>query len=131
MRWLALAVRQKWSLSDTFRKLAAYFPQRTLRDRLVRAAGRTDLGIHWCDSLHRARILRRSDCVLLKSAERVGNLAWALDEMADSSLRRAAYRLRALVSLAFPLCVLLFGACVFFIAVAILLPLFSLIAGLT
>jgi type II secretory pathway component PulF len=131
MRWLALAVREKWSLSDTFRKLAAYFPDRTLRDRLVRAAGRADLGIHWCDCLQRARIVRRTDGVLLKSAERVGNLAWALDEIADSSLRRAAYRLRAMVSLAFPAFVLLFGGCVFFVAVAVLGPLLMLIIGLT
>ena len=46
---------------------------------------------------------------VFKSAERTGNLAWALDEMADSSLRRSAYRVRGFVSVAFPIVLIAFA----------------------
>ena len=65
----------------------------------------------------------------LRSA--AGNLAWALEEMADSSVRCAAYRLRAWLNVLFPAVVIVFGGCVFFIALGILMPLFALIPGLS
>ena len=68
---------------------------------------------------------------MLESAERAGNLAWALDEMADGKTRRSAYRIRTWISLLFPLCILTVGSLVMFVAVALMLPLFKLISALT
>ena len=64
---------------------------------------------------------------MFQAAERTGNLAWALDEMADSTLRRSAYRMRAALNVALPALLVAFGGLVLCFAVGMLLPLFSLI----
>jgi type II secretory pathway component PulF len=130
LRWLAVAVRQKRSLVEFLRLLASYFPQAGLRRRLERSASRVGKGVHWCDALRRAGLIGSADCAVFQSAERTGNLAWALDEMADSSLRRAAYRVRGIVNVAFPLALLVFAACVLAIAAGMFFPLLKLIGGL-
>jgi type II secretory pathway component PulF len=131
MRWLAIAVRQNRSIVEFMRLLASYFPQPGLRRKLERAASRIGKGTHWCDALRRVGVIRAADCSIFKSAERTGNLAWALDEMADSSLRRSAYRVRGFVSAAFPVVLIIFAGCVLTIVTGILFPLISLIAGLS
>jgi type II secretory pathway component PulF len=131
LRWLAIAVRQKRPISEYIRLLSAYYPRATLRRRLERAAKRTDKGADWCESLLRVGVIRRPESLVFQAAERTGNLEWALDEMADSSLRRTAYRLQALHNILFPAAVIAIGSIVFFVALAILLPLFSLIQWMT
>lgn len=90
-----------------------------------------DRGQDWRDSLLATRILRRRESVLFKSAERAGNLAWALDEMAQSGVRRSAYRIRAWTNVIFPALLVGFGVIVLFISLGILLPLINLISGLS
>jgi type IV pilus assembly protein PilC len=68
---------------------------------------------------------------VLQAAQRVGNLEWALDELADASLRRAAYRWQAVVNVLGPLVILFAGLLVGFIVVALFMPLISLIQGLS
>ena len=68
---------------------------------------------------------------MFRSAERTGNLAWALEEMAESNARRAMYRLRALTNVAFPVAVLVLGSFVLLIAFAMFSTLFKLISGLS
>jgi type II secretory pathway component PulF len=130
LRWMAVAVRQKRPMADFMRLLAGYFPQAALRTKLERSARRIGNGVHWCDALQRAGVIRGTECSILKSAERAGNLAWALDEMADSTLRRSAYRMRTFVSAAFPIVLLVFAACILAIAAGIFLPLLSLMSGI-
>ncbi len=131
LRWLAIAVRRQRPLAEMVRLLAGYFPQARLRQRLERAAQRIEDGERWCESLGQVGLVRRSETALFQAAERAGNLAWALEEMADSSVRRATYRMRAALNVLFPATVLMFGGCVFFIALGLMLPLFSLIQVLT
>ena len=73
---------------------------------------------------------RRNDAAVLASAQRVGNLDWALRELAESSDRRLGYRLQFWLQLIFPLIVLAVGALVFLLAVAYFLPLVTLITKL-
>jgi len=131
LRWLAIGVDQKRPISEVVRLLAGYFPRPGLRIRLQWAVKQMDAGAHWCDSLERAGLVRRPEGVVFRAAERTGNLVWALKEMADSSVRRTAYRIRALLSVVFPVAVLAVGACVFVIALAILAPLLSMIQHMT
>ncbi len=130
-QWLAVAVRQNLPLGEMVRMLAAHFPQARIRRRLERASMSIDRGADWRDSLQASGILRRRESGLFKSAERVGNLAWALDEMAQSGLRRAAHRIRAWTNILFPAVLLGFGAVVLFICLGSFLPLVNLINGLT
>ncbi len=130
MHWLALAVRHNLPLADMVRLLGEYFPQSSLRGRLERASTRIDRGADWCDALRQVRVFRRSESALFEAAQRAGNLAWALEEMADSGVRRSAYRIRAAVDLGFPVALLVFGAAVLFVILATFLPLVLLIEGL-
>lgn len=130
MRWLANSVRQQRPLAEVIRSLATRFPQHRVRLRLEQASSRIDRGADWCDSLRSAGLIRRSESALFKTAERVGNLEWTLDEMASSGMRRAAYRIRAWMNIAFPVVLLLLGMVVLFITVGVLMPLIAMIEGL-
>lgn len=130
LRWLATSVRQQRPLADAVRTLAIRFPQHRVRMRLEHASSRIDRGADWCESLRSAGIVRRSESALFKTAERVGNLDWTLDEMASSGMRRASYRIRAWMNIAFPAIVLLLGVIVLFITAGVLMPLVAMIEGL-
>ena len=69
------------------------------------------------------------EAAVFRSAERTGNLAWALDEMAESIARRAVYRLLAVSNVVFPVSIAVLGSFVMLIAFALLSPLFKLISG--
>lgn len=131
LRWLALAVRQNRPLAERVRELAGCFPHRAIRRRLARAAQWIDGGGDWCTGLRRTGLIRGTEAAVFQAAERTGNLAWALEEMANSNIRRLTYRLRAWLNVFFPLLVLGFGGCVLVIGVGILQPLFQLITWLT
>ena len=61
----------------------------------------------------------------------MGNLPWALHEMADSNRRRFIYRVQAVAQTAFPPVVIVFGLIVMFIVVALFEPLVVLIQKMT
>jgi len=130
MRWLALAVRQNRPLPDMMRLIAGYLTRRGLRRKLEWAAKRVEQGASWTDCLRKTGLIRASDAAVFRSAQRAGNLAWALEEMAESSARRSIYRLRALVNVIFPVALLALGGSVLFVVFAILAPLFQLIQEL-
>jgi type II secretory pathway component PulF len=127
---LGTAVRQRQSISGTLQLLAGLTPSRRARRRLNAALQRMEGGAHWVDALERAGLATAAQGAVIKSAERAGNLAWALTEMADTAVRRAAQRARAVLSFVFPLCVIAFASCVLLIALGIMDSLFSLIRAL-
>jgi type II secretory pathway component PulF len=113
------------------RLLAQQYPRPRVARRLERAVAGIDRGSDWCDALRSEGLLTNTDAALLQAAQRVGNLAWALDEMSEGSLRRWAFRWKILVDIAFPLLILVLGLLVMFIVVGLFLPLVSLIQGLS
>ena len=131
MHWLAHAVRQNRPLPEMMRLISAYLTKRRLRAKLQRTARRIDQGLDWTECMQEAGLIRRPEAAVFRSAERTGNLAWALDEMAESNARRSIYRLRALMNVAFPAAILGLGCCVMLIATAILSTLFKLISMLS
>lgn len=131
MRVLAWGVGKKFPLETVIDLLAQVYPRSGVRTRLQAAAHRCQSGTHWCDSLRKVNLLRPVDEAVLKSAERAGNLAWALEEMADSTLRRLILRLRFALGVGFPALLLLFGSVVGFFVIGLFLPLVALIQGLT
>ena len=128
MRVLAVGVHQNGPLNRIVWMLARLYPKRGVRASLQRAGERINNGEDWCDSLVRQRLIRRGDAAVFKAAQRVGNLEWALDEMADGALRRITYRLLLVLNIFFPLVILLIGAVVAFIAVGLFHPLVRLIS---
>jgi len=131
MRALAVAVRQQQNLAAAVFRLSRQYPRASIGRRLAKASARIDNGEPWAEALYRVGLFRAADQAVFQSAERVGNLAWALDEMADSTIRRFAYSLRAFINIAFPLVILVFGVLVLFFVAGMFLPLISLIQGLS
>ena len=89
LRSLAHSVAQGRPLTEGLELLGQWYPTMHVAQRLLRATEQVRGGQHWCDSLEQQRLLRPAEAAVLKSAERVNNLQWALAEMADMSTRRA------------------------------------------
>jgi type II secretory pathway component PulF len=87
-------------------------------------------GAHWTEALHAVGLITKPQVSVIRSAERADNLSWALNEMADSTIRLTAHRTNAVLSFVFPACLLAIGFCVLLIVVGMMLPLFDLIGSL-
>jgi general secretion pathway protein F len=87
-------------------------------------------GAGWPDSFRKEGLLTDAEAGLLESAERVGNLVWALREVADSRERRLAYRVKVLNSLAQPVLIVGLGILVLIIVTAYFLPLVEIVLHL-
>ncbi len=131
MHWLAHAVRQNRPLPEMMRLISAYLTKRRLRSQLQRTARRIDQGLEWTECLQEAGLIRRPEAAVFRAAERTGNLAWALDEMAESNARRSIYRLRAVTNIAFPAAVLGMGCFVLLITAAVFSTMTKLISVLS
>jgi type II secretory pathway component PulF len=130
MRCLALSVKQQRPVGEMIWLLANLYPKSSVQNRLMRAGNAVNNGEHWCRALRRGKLLRPSDVAVLTAAERSGNLEWALDEMADRSIRSLAYRIRLALSVLFPLVLFLFGLVIAFVVISLFMPLVDLIRGL-
>ena len=73
----------------------------------------------------------RADAALLASAERVGNLPWAMRETADSGERRLAYRLVAVGQVFQTLAILAMGGLVLLFTITYFSPLVTLIEAMS
>jgi general secretion pathway protein F len=131
LRVLARFVERGRPLGEGLGALVEIYPARWIRRRLRRVADDLDRGSHWCTSLHARGLIRDVDAAVLESAQRAGNLPWALRETAESSERRLRYRLQAWIQVLFPVAVIALGCLVFLIVVAYFQPLVTLIEALT
>jgi type II secretory pathway component PulF len=127
---LAVVAGQKRPLSEGIASLARTYPKSDVRQRLCLAVAETEAGRDWCDSFQRQGLIQGVDKSILQAASRVGNLPWAMRELADSNRRRFAYRLQAFVQTLFPPAMILLGLLVMFIVVSLFLPLIELIISL-
>ncbi len=98
-----------------------------MRRELIKVDDQVQLGELWISALERQGIIQTSDAQVLISASEVGNLAWALRELAETSERRLAFRFQAVIQTLFPLVVLGLGMVVMFLAVAFFSPLVKLL----
>jgi type IV pilus assembly protein PilC len=131
MRSLGLAVRQKLPFEGMIGLLAVQYPSASVRTRLSKALQRMDRAEPWHTALWQAGLLHHAEAGLLSSAQRSGNLEWALNELADSAMRRLAYRIRIAMNIAFPTILLGYGIVLGFIVMSLFMPLVSLVMGLT
>ena len=131
LRGLALCVRRGLSLGDAMQVMSQEFPRSNTAWRLRLAWYGIGCGVPWRLSMQRAGLLSDAESAVLGAAERSGNLPWALEEMADSSLRRYILRLQMRYQTAFPLVLLLLGGVVGFVVIALFMPLVALIQGLS
>jgi protein transport protein HofC len=131
VRSLALVVEGNKSVSLGLATLAGHYPTFWVRRRLRAVESDVRHGVDWIQALWRHRLIRATDAEVLSSASKVGNLGWALSELAESTERRLTLRFQAAVQTLFPLVVLTLGGVIFLMAVAYFLPLVQLIQRLT
>jgi protein transport protein HofC len=131
MRSLGLVVEGNKPILLGLQTLAGHYPTYWIRRRLLAAESDVRRGVDWIQALWRHRLIRASDAEVLSSASAVGNLGWALFELAESAERRLETRVQATVQTLFPLVVIGLGAMVFLMAVAYFMPLVQLIQRLT
>jgi type II secretory pathway component PulF len=130
LRSLAQPVQRKCPLDRTLGMLAQWYPRGHVRRRLDGVTLQVTQGNDWCHALRESGLIGEAEAAVLRSAERVGNLPWALREMSESILRRIAYRVGFVLSLCIPGIILAIGACVGVYAVAFIFPLMELVSGL-
>jgi type II secretory pathway component PulF len=111
--------------------MADIYPLGTVRSWLRKVTTAVENGQDWCAALRKVRLIDRTDEVVLRSAQAAGNLPWALEEMAESLLRREMYRWQAWYNILSPILILFMGVCVGFVCVALFLPLVGMIQGLS
>ena len=131
LRALSLVVEGQKPVSLGLGALASHYPVWRIRWRLAAAESDVRQGVDWIQALWRHGLIRATDAEVLASAAAVGNLGWALSELAETAERRLATRSQALVQTLFPLVVLMVGMAVFFLSVAYFIPLVQLIGRLT
>jgi len=127
LRSLSLVIDGKKPVSLGLSTLAAHYPTWRIRRRLKRVESDVRQGVDWIQALWRHGLIRATDAEVLASAAAVGNLGWALAELAETAERRLAARSQAVVQTLFPLVVVMLGMVVFLLCVAYFLPLVQLI----
>jgi type IV pilus assembly protein PilC len=130
MRALALAVRRDERLLAAMIMIADQYPITIVGQRLGRVMLLAAGGVDWTQAMQAYGLIGQADAAVLKAAERAGNLAWALEEMADRALRREIYRVQVLLQVLFPIVLLAVAALVFLFVVGLFLPLVTLIESL-
>jgi type II secretory pathway component PulF len=131
MRGLALALRRGMPMPEALKLVEESYPLSVVSRRIAWARQRVESGMDWRQALLGVSLITQADAAVLAAAERVGNLDWALEEMASSSLRRQAHRVQVGLQILFPILLLSVGLVVFIIVCGLFMPLISLIQGLT
>ncbi len=103
--------------------MAGKYPRKHMRHRLQRCATAISRGESWCVCLRDEGLIRKTEADVLSAAERVGNLPWALEEIADGILRRLRYGLNMWLQFLLPLFILIVALVVAITGYAILEPL--------
>lgn len=127
LRSLAVAAETDRPLEPALAALAEFYPSLAIRIRLGAALAQISGGCPWPVSLGDQGLLRRGELALITSAQRVGNLPWALREVADGIERRLALRLHRWLEFLAPVFLLLAGAIVMVVVVGLFIPLVRLI----
>jgi type II secretory pathway component PulF len=129
-RSLSIIVGAGQPISVGLNSLARAYPRPWIRRRMARVARAVDQGEPWSAALHSQGLVRDAELAVIDAAERAGNLAWALRELADAGERRSSYRLELLAQLLFPAALLMAAVMLLSIAVAYFGPLALLIERL-
>ena len=131
LRSLGLSIEGGKPILDGLFSLTRDYPSAWVRDRLTLAARDIRDGENWVESLRSRQLISRTDSAVIASAERVGNLVWALEETAAASERRVGYQLQFLIQTLFPVLVLAMGVFVLIFCVAYFSPVVRLIERLS
>ncbi|MDG3004020.1 type II secretion system F family protein [Paludisphaera mucosa] len=130
LRSLAMTAESKRPIEDGLHTLASRYPTRWVRRRIAAAEDEVRRGVDWREALARQGLIRATDHEVLNTAAAVGNLPWAMNDLADAADRRTALRMSLLAQAIWPFVILSLGALVMFLAVGFFAPLVELIGRL-
>jgi general secretion pathway protein F len=130
LRSLSLSVEAGQPIETGLSTLSSHYPTWWVRRRLIKVDNEVQHGGSWIDALERQALIRGTDAEVLDAAARVGNLAWAMQELAETGERRLAFRFQGVIQTLFPLIVISLGVFVFLLAFAFFSPLVDLIRRL-
>ncbi len=127
---LSLASRTGRPVAGALSTLARYHFDPALRHKLLFIRNEVEQGVDLWQSMTTAGLLVPAEANLLKTADRVGNRAWALQQVAAVRRRRTTRHLERLSELLLPAAILLIGSFVLFQALAYFTPLVNFIQSL-
>lgn len=130
LRSLAIQCRQGRTVVQSLELLRLKYPRYAIKAKLSTALQQVQQGLHWCDALVSVKLLTSSDRQILMSAERIQNLPWCLDELAEAHCHRIDYRMQLAQRTLFPVLLLLLAIPIAVAAIAFTAPLFVVVESL-
>ena len=131
LRNLAATVAADCPLEDALSVLSREHRRQALRKALSQSYEKIRQGDDCWYTLRDAGLLTAHEVAVLRSAQRVGNLPWALRRLAETIERRLSHRWLTVLEVAQPVGVLGLGLIVGVIEIAFFAPLISLIQALS
>ena len=131
LRIFAVGVRHRFSIPAILERYHWTVPSDYLRKKGVKIQQSVEQGGVWIDAVHRAGFVSGSEASLLRSAERTGNLATVLDQLAQSKERLQIRKDDLFSKLVFIPLVFLLGGVIGTFVVGMFMPLLKLIVDLS
>jgi type II secretory pathway component PulF len=131
VRALSQSVAKGIPLDRALTPIIGHPGPRRLHNRLTMVVNQINGGAESWQSLQNNGFLKPHETVVLEMAQRSGNLPWALDAIASSIERRAAFRLRVTLEFLRPMLIVAISLVFGFIAFALFIPLVKLLIDLS
>jgi type II secretory pathway component PulF len=131
LRVFLVGVRHRFAIPAILERYRWTVPSDYLRKKAVRIQQSVEQGGIWIDSVLRAGFVSRPEASLLQSAQRTGNLATVLDQLAQSKERSQIRKDDFFSKMAFIPLVLLFGAFIGVFVIGMFIPILKLITDLS
>lgn len=131
LRSLAILVCEHRPLPSGLEALETSHPRPSIRKRITRVLSQVEQGADIWEALLKQRLINSTDLMLVKAAERVRNLPWALEQIAETIERRSWQRFRTGMEILFPVLTICLGGIVLLLIVAFFLPLLQTINQLS
>lgn len=126
LRSLAVVIQAGRPLGSALSSLVAHHPDRSIRKRLAFVQTDTQAGTDTWKSLTNRKLVRPRESAVLASAQRAGNLPWALRNTADNIERKLRHRFLVVVEFVRPVAMLAVGGLVGVIVMSLFMPLITL-----
>jgi type II secretory pathway component PulF len=127
LRNLSHAVAARRSLAEALTAMELHHPRRSIRRRLRRIRDEAVQGRDVFEPLRGCGLVSAPEAAALASAERAGNLAWALETIADNIERRQRALAQTIAETVQPAIVVALGFMVLMICIGFFYPIIRLI----
>ncbi len=131
LRHLSYTIERQQPLTEGLLAIANNHHRPVIAENFAEIVSRVESGTRCWTLLRAWGFINKRDLAVLESAERSGNLPWALREVARSRERKLQYRLDVLLIMLRPVCIVAMGILVGFIATSMFLPIVKLLNDLS